>query len=224
MIDKAEHYVEAGQALHQLGRWMQRTFPPPAVDGPQFGEQEWLDKLLPGSDGTYVDIGANHPTDCSMTINFYRRGWHGLLIEPLPDCWPGLMLHRPEDYIAPVASSNEDGFATLHRCRSVSSLDPEWRDDNDGAIPVITERLSTTLKRYGSVDWTKTRLCSMDVEGHEKQVLEGIDWTTFRPDVFVVEWAGQDGNDLSAEWLPILLSNGYQEVHRNRLNLILKLQ
>lgn len=221
MDDKSEHYVDAGLALVQLGRWIQRTYPKVDNEGSQHEEDKILAKLLPG-DGIYVDIGASDPKECSNTWALYKLGWRGLLIEPLPDCWPSLMLHRPEDYLAPVASSDQDGFATLHRCRSVSSLNPEWRDDNDGTIPVMTERLSTTLKRYGAVDWTQTRLCSLDVEGWEKQVLLGIDWATFRPEVFVVEWAGQDGQDLSAEWLPILMANGYQEVHRNRLNLILK--
>lgn len=222
MSDPAEHYVEAGQALIQLGRWIQRSHPTVENEGAQHDEDTYLESLLPGNDGIYVDIGAYAPRECSNTWRFYQRGWRGLLIEPLPDCWPGLMLYRPEDYIAPVASSDEDGFATLHRCRSVSSLNPEWRNDNDGTIPILTERLSTTLGRYRAVDWTKTRFCSLDVEGWEKQVLLGIDWNTFHPEVFMVEWAGQDGRDQSDEWLPILLSHGYQEVHRNHLNLILK--
>lgn len=222
MIDP-EKYVEAGQALIGLGRMLQKTFPQPTIEGSQFQEDLIIENLLPGDSGLYVEIGANHGIDTSNTYRFYKKGWRGLLIEPLIYSLPSLLLDRVGDFICPLAASNEDGYATLHLCRSVSSLDPKWRIDNDGTMPVRTEKLSTILRRYPSVDWTKTRLCSLDVEGWEKQVLLGIDWATFHPDVFIVEYAGQDGRDLSGEWLPLLTANGYREVHRNRLNLILQL-
>ena len=57
-------------------------------------------------------------------------------------------------------------------------------------------------------------LCSIDVEGHEKAVLEGIDFDTFRPQVFLVESLKYDPikstEELYHEWEPILLQQGYQ--------------
>ena len=34
-------------------------------------------------DGSYIDIGALHPTIDSVTKAFYDRGWSGINIEPI---------------------------------------------------------------------------------------------------------------------------------------------
>lgn len=224
MTKDAESLVEAGQMLIHFGRHIQRTFPPPTIEGPQFGEQEILDKLLPEDAGIYVDVGASHYSDCSNSWNFYKRGWRGLLIEPLIDCWPGLLLNRPGDLLFPGAASDVDGYATLNCCRSVSSLDACWRKDNEATMPVLTERLSTILDRYKHIEWGKTRLLSIDVEGHEGAVLRGIPWDWFKPEVVIIEWSSPTGEDLSGPWMPILTANNYKEVFRNSLNLVMQRQ
>lgn len=232
-----EKYVEAGLALVQLGRWMQRTDPVVNKEGSQFDEDVVLAGLLPdpqiqprGHDkGIYVDIGAHHAKECSNTWQFYKRGWRGLLIEPLPDCWPNLLLERPEDYLCPIAASNESGMASLRLCQSVSSLRPDWQTDASQVISVRTMPIREILKLYPLVDWSQTRLCSIDVEGYERQVLEGFDWTTFRPEVIVLEYrdycATDFGKDISGEWKSILVGQGYSLVklpNYNPLNQIWK--
>ena len=47
--------------------------------------------------GFYIDVGANDPTNLSVTKFFYDRGWHGINIEPLPDKCALLAEMRPRD-------------------------------------------------------------------------------------------------------------------------------
>jgi len=225
----ADCYVNAGQALLQLGRYLQRTYPVPTTVGNQYPEDEAvLAKLLPpeGLDmDLYVDIGASFPQECSNSWQFYKRGWRGLLIEPLSDCWPSILLDRPQDQLCPLAASNVTGFATLRVCQSVSSLQPDWNITPHETIPVRTDTLKNILARYPWHDWrNKTRLCSIDVEGHEREVLEGFDWATFKPTVIVVEFRSYDpekpGPDVSANWRHILEGNGYSLHHEGELNQI----
>jgi FkbM family methyltransferase len=220
----SEEYVKAGQALIQLGRWLQKCHPTPERAGSQFDEDKILAGLLPGQKGIYVDVGANHSSECSNTWQFYKRGWRGLLIEPFPDSWQDLLINRREDRLCPLAASNEEGFASLRSCRSVSSLRSDWRIDDVGVIPTRTAALKTILNSYKDHDWRKTDLCSIDVEGYEKEVLEGIDWNAFRPKVFVIEYREYDekgvGRDSSGNWLSILQDQRYNLVHQNSLNQI----
>jgi hypothetical protein len=62
------------------------------------------------------------------------------------------------------------------------------------------------------------------VEGSERQVLEGIDWLAFHPDLIIIEYITWDpngpGTDVSHEWLQILIGAGYVEVARSWLNII----
>lgn len=51
----------------------------------QFYEDIFLWQLFQGkTTGTYVDIGANHPTELSNTKKFYDAGWRGVTVEPNP--------------------------------------------------------------------------------------------------------------------------------------------
>lgn len=219
---RAEEYVDAGTALQMLGRMLQRHYPVATTEGSQYDEDKILAGLLPG-DGIYVDIGASHPKECSNTWRFYERGWRGLLIEPLPDCWPHILLERREDRVCPMAASNRSGFATLRLCQSVSSVRPDWATEATDTIPVRTETLANILLMYRDHDWSKTQLCSIDVEGHEREVLEGIDWVTFTPKVIVIEYRDYDpekrGKDVSAKWVDILTPR-YKLHHTNELNQI----
>ena len=52
----------------------------------QNGEDVMLTRALKHIErGFYIDVGANHPSDDSVTKAFYDRGWRGLNIEPLPE-------------------------------------------------------------------------------------------------------------------------------------------
>lgn len=206
-----EEYVQAGDALIRLGRWMQRTIGPFNVERGQDGEADILDSLLPG-DGCYVDVGASHPIECSNTWQLYRRGWRGLLIEPLPECWFALLRVRPGDYVCPVAAHGFKGHAQMGVCRTVSSFRPDWPIEPQCQLIAEVAPMREILSWYPSVR-DRCRLMSIDVEGLEKEVLEGMDWTTCRPEVLVVEYRKYDprtlGSDESHQWAPILKTAGY---------------
>jgi len=223
-MTEADCYVNAGQALLNLGRWLQRTYPVPTTIGSQYSEDAILAELLPEPNGIYVDVGAYHGIECSNTHKLYEKGWRGLLIEPLPDCWPSLLIDRTDDFLCPFAASNEDGFATLRLNRSVSSLREDWPNDATESIPVRTAKLSTILKMYPQMDWSDTKLLSIDVEGAEREVLEGIDWIAFRPTVIVIEFRTYDaeklGEDVSDKWKHILEGQGYKLNSETPLNKI----
>lgn len=59
--------------------------------------------------GFYIDVGANDPTNDSVTKFFYDRGWHGINIEPLPDRCALLAEKRPRDINLCVGLGSEHG-------------------------------------------------------------------------------------------------------------------
>ncbi|MHC4371541.1 MAG: FkbM family methyltransferase [Planctomycetota bacterium] len=69
------------------------------------------------------------------------------------------------------------------------------------------------------------RFCSIDVEGHEREVLEGNDWDTFRPEVFCIEFKDHvDGGDSSGKWIELVTQQGYEEKARTENNIIFKVE
>ena len=62
--------------------------------------------------------------------------------------------------------------------------------------------------------------CKIDVEGYEKEVLEGIqDWSKFRPWIFAIE-STLPGTTIPCheKWENLLLENGYMLAHEFKIN------
>ncbi len=65
--------------------------------------------------GFYLDAGASHPVEGSVTKGFYDAGWHGINVEPSPVLHRALVQHRPRDVNLAVALGAETGGTTLAR-------------------------------------------------------------------------------------------------------------
>ena len=47
----------------------------------QTGEDRIIHALLGNKPGFYIDVGCNHPQQCSNTFELYKRGWKGINID-----------------------------------------------------------------------------------------------------------------------------------------------
>lgn len=173
--------------------------------------------------GFYIDVGANHPSDDSVTKAFYDRGWSGINIEPLAQHIAQLKAERPRDINLQVAMGAEDGeielFDTSIRgLATASSAVAELHQSAGLAISsskVPMRRLDGIFAEYvkGDVHFLK-----IDVEGFERSVLEGMDFSRYRPWIVVVEATIPNSQKIDANWEPILLDAGYRCVFFDGLN------
>lgn len=192
--------------------------------GPQAGEWPVLRELLPDDPVTYLDVGASEADSCNNTWGFYLAGGSGILLEPNLKAVPELLECRGRDVILPAAAWNGLGWGKLKLRGHGSTLCRTGAngDDEEVAVPLITVRELSAL--YPEI-MQRCQLCSIDVEGAERNVLLGIDWELFRPSVLIIEYIAYDpdrpGPDVSAEWTPITKGAGYTEVCRSWLNMIL---
>jgi FkbM family methyltransferase len=184
----------------------------------QQAEDVVLARVFAGQDtGRYVDIGAGDPLVASVTKHFYDLGWRGINIEPIPAKARELRAARPDDLTLDVAVGACPGTAKLHVVENEwgwSTLDDDlagrYRDDHGWRVSTVEVELSTLAavldEHPGAVDFLK-----IDVEGAERAVIEGADWTRHRPRVLVVE-ATEPGAQTQThhEWEPMLLDAGYR--------------
>ena len=72
------------------------------------------------TDGFFVEVGANHPTELSQTWFLEQRGWKGILVEPLPACCEKLRAVRKNSIICEAAAGAPEqvGEATLNVAQS----------------------------------------------------------------------------------------------------------
>lgn len=174
--------------------------------------------------GFYIDVGANHPTEYSVTRAFYDRGWRGVNVEPMPGPFALLSAERPRDINLPCAlgaaagtiriwEPDVAGWAT-GRADIAAALAAEGHAGLHHEVPLRT--LADICDRHAPRD---VHFLKIDVEGLEKDVLAGGDFTRHRPWIAVVEATYPNSRrETHEEWESILLDADYQFVYADGLN------
>jgi FkbM family methyltransferase len=166
--------------------------------------------------GFYIDIGANDPEMYSVTKAFYDRGWRGVNIEPLPSRFRALAKARTRDINLNIGCSDREGELVFGCYQMLSTCDPlvmtamekEGKTLEKISIAVLT--LDMVLDRYYAEN-EPIDFCKIDVEGYEKNVLQGLNYSRYRPRLFCVESTEPCTLTQSHEaWEEILTRNGYQ--------------
>lgn len=146
--------------------------------------------------GFYVDIGAHHPHRFSNTFFFYRRGWRGINVDAMPGSMDAFRAERPNDINveAAVGTSTESMAYYVFNERALNGLCREVAERRDGKhgnkivarVSIRPRRLSDILDEHlpagSAIDFI-----SVDVEGHDLDVVQSNDWSRYRPRIVLVE-------------------------------------
>jgi FkbM family methyltransferase len=164
-----------------------------------------LERYLDFDDGVFVEAGANDGVVQSNTYYFEKlRGWTGLLIEPVPALAAECRKNRrgPVVEAALVAIDRPGGTVELHYAGLMSTLAGALGDAEATASHIRagltvqklsrTYRLCVPARTLSTVlDEAKITqpidLLSLDVEGAELAVLDGIDFSRHTPRFICVE-------------------------------------
>lgn len=155
-------------------------------------EREWqlVREYFGGApQGFFVEVGANDPHERSQTWHLEQAGWTGILIEPQPDLAEKLRRARKAKVYAVACSSPRSaGVLPLHVAGPLSSLDrdrmaPGTQPEAMIQVPIRTlDQILTEAEAPAGFDFL-----SLDVEGHELEVLQGFDVARWRPRLILLE-------------------------------------
>jgi FkbM family methyltransferase len=168
------------------------------------GLDKKLEPYIDFDNGIFVEAGANDGQTQSNTAYFARhRGWRGLLVEPIPELAEHCRFARPESVVENCAlvASDADGLTVpMTYCGLMSVVDGGWSDPEAERahveigqqiqslttyhVDVPGRSLSALLDQHGM---SHVDLLSLDVEGFERQALEGLDFRRHRPRRILVE-------------------------------------
>ena len=180
-----------------------------------------LHRVLSGiGHGRYVDVGANDPTEDSVSRAFYDLGWRGITVEPVAADAQRQREERPEDIVVQAAANDTDGgmvaFFEVDDSR-LSTLVAGVGDEHHQRgrevrrTEVPSRRLDSILTEAGWDDGRDIHFLSVDTEGAEQAVLSGLDLHVWRPWVIVVEATKPQTTEPSHEgWEPLLFDAGYR--------------
>lgn len=148
------------------------------------------------SNGFYVDVGAHHPERFSNTLYYYKRGWHGINIDADPVLMEEFSNTRPKDtnLAYAVGLSNKPLTFYVFNERAINTFDSRLAKER-AAIkgyriiekkPVKIKTLASILDEYLPKKQT-IDFMSVDVEGHDIEVLKSNEWNKYRPSFLLVE-------------------------------------
>jgi uncharacterized membrane protein len=87
---------------------------PPILSYAQNAEDVVLSRAFADQEfGLYVDIGAYHPVEDSVTLHFYERGWRGVNVEPDRELHALFVEARPRDTNLCAAVTAQPAIAQL---------------------------------------------------------------------------------------------------------------
>ena len=94
---------------------------------------------------------------------------------------------RPRDINLCVGLGSERGKLEIFEAGEMSTFLPEFANQNTRKRQKNILTLSEVHEKYTPPN-QDVHFCKIDVEGYERQVLEGVkDWNKFRPWIFVME-------------------------------------
>mmetsp|Transcript_25069 Transcript_25069/g.65373 ORF Transcript_25069/g.65373 Transcript_25069/m.65373 type:complete len:346 (-) Transcript_25069:58-1095(-) len=160
--------------------------------------------------GTYLDIAANHYKSISNTYFMDRcLGWDGMCVEPNPAYHPELIENRScavvpkciSDKVETVKFTFPNSFWEAPLGGVDGGQFKERRPD-DKAFTDVTIECSTVASILRTSGVTHIDFFSLDVEGHEKKLLSGVDFSKITFDVILCE----------SKCGEILKANGYAKI------------
>jgi len=168
-------------------------------------------------DGIFVEVGANDPYSGSQTWLLEQNGWHGVLVEPQAALSEKLRQLRKQSQVFQVActSPGKEGAALLRIGAQNGLSTLEKQTDSKGDQFVGTERVATTTldKLLSAAGVSHIDFLSLDVEGHEIEVMRGFDFGKYHPSLILIE---DHARNLDKH--RFLTRHGYKLVKRTTLN------
>jgi FkbM family methyltransferase len=190
----------------------------------QYGQDTFVDEFLGGRrGGFFLDIGAHDGVTFSNSLFFEKhRGWRGVCIEPNPSVYEKLSTNRTCKSLN-VAVSERSGMLKFAKVSGHAEMLSGIVDDYDpkhlkrikrevtqhgGDVELIEVAAVSVNKLLESMGVTTVDFCSIDTEGGELPILQGIDFKRFHFRTIAVE-----NNYRSVEFRKLLTAAGFKLLH-----------
>ena len=215
--------------LKELPSYLLRKFKSKRISFSQTGIDLILNNIFKNQKiGFYVDIGCNHPIYNNNTYLLFKRGWSGINIDLDKDCIKLFNIFRKNDINIHTALSSSISIKDLyfyHKKSPINTLDKKTSERQTTSVKNIKKVQTTTLNSVlesANINKKIDVLC-IDVEGHELEIIKGLDFKKYTPKIIVVEYLDASITNLEVKNLNInnvINSELYKFLSQNNFTLI----
>jgi FkbM family methyltransferase len=142
------------------------------------------------SKGIYIDVGCHHPFLNNNTYRLYKKGWSGINIDLDFNTVDMFNFFRGSDLNieAAVSDKNEErDFFFFHNRSAINTLSEKSGIKAKEVKKIQTTTLNSLIENSKFKD-SKINYVSIDVEGHELNVLRGFNLKKYKPDLIILEF------------------------------------
>lgn len=170
----------------------------------QINQDKWvLEKWLQqgnsiGDKGYFVDVGAFDGVQFSNSLLFEKLDWNGVCIEASAASAEKCKQNRKCDVVQAIVTGKEGGQELFVRNEIEPMLSHVTRSHSQG-YSNATRSLTGILKDVNAP--RKIDYLSIDVEGVDFEVLQGLDMQQYDVGLITIEHNGQDQASQIANWL-----------------------
>ncbi len=153
-------------------------------------------KFINFKNGFFIDIGANDGVNQSTTWYYEKSlNWNGILIEPLPHIYKELKKNRSDKNfffnVAAVSKNYEKKNIEIiydddSLTAKIKNFETNYKNKKSVNVEALTIKniLNKVINKNKEIDFF-----SLDVEGAEFEVLDGIDFSENKIKYFLIETA-----------------------------------
>ena len=156
------------------------------------------------SHGFYIDVGCQHPVMNNNTYLLYKKGWNGINIDLDKKNIDLFNFYRKRDLNLNFAISSQEGERDLffyHDKSAINTVEKSVANYQRAQVKEIKKVKTKTLNSIienSKFNNLTIDFVSIDVEGHELDVIKGFDLKKYKPKVVIIEFL-----DLSLKKLEI---------------------
>lgn len=168
------------------------------------------------NNGFFIEVGAYDGITQSNTYLYEKKGWKGLLIEPIQKRYNQCLQNRKNSIIENCCLVSDDFKKDEIEIfeKGPMSIVNDSKTHNGSAKQHVkniirpTKCKTTTLtKLLEKHNINKIDFFSLDVEGYELEVLKGLDFTKYKPKYILFECNLKDQIEKITK---LLIDNGYE--------------
>jgi FkbM family methyltransferase len=188
-----------------------------------------IDYIFKKKNGFYIDVGCNHPVYNNNTFLLHKKGWGGINIDIDTKSIELFNIFRAKDLNLNVAASSKKtvlDYLYFHDKSPINKIKSK-ENNNEQSFQKIKKINSDTLDSIIENSVYKNKeidFLSIDVEGHELEVIKGFNLQKYKPRIIVIEYLDKSlkkieiknfnlQNILNSKIHQIMINNGYNIVN-----------